>query len=166
VLELDGNSVETVHKGRPREGESWIDHLWIRVADLEASERFYEAVGPSGGFGFDHGWPEGRLFKGSDRSFSVIHDDQPLTENVHLAFPAADNATVDKFHRTLVAPAIATTASRASATTTPAITAPSSSTPKATTSKPSASSPSSDLVWASVRECPPNTAWRSAQRTE
>jgi catechol 2,3-dioxygenase-like lactoylglutathione lyase family enzyme len=103
VLELDGNSVETVHKGRPREGESWIDHLWIRVADLEASERFYEAVGPSGGFGFDHGWPEGRLFKGSDRSFSVIHDDQPLTENVHLAFPAADNATVDKFHRTLVA---------------------------------------------------------------
>ena len=103
VLDPDGNSVEAVHKGRPRQGENRIDHLWIRVADLEASKRFYETVGPFGGFAFDHGWPKGRLFKGSDRSFSVIRDDRPLTENVHIAFPAGDNATVDEFHRALVA---------------------------------------------------------------
>jgi catechol 2,3-dioxygenase-like lactoylglutathione lyase family enzyme len=103
VLDPDGNSVEAVHKGRVREGENRIDHLWIRVADLEAARRFYETVGPFGGFAFDHEWPEGRLFKGSDRSFSVIRDDRPVTENVHLAFPAADNATVDEFHRALVA---------------------------------------------------------------
>ena len=103
VLDPDGNSVEAVYKGHLREGENRIDHLWIRVADLEASKRFYEAVGPFGGFAFAHQWPEARHFRGADRSFSVVKDGRPRTENVHVAFPAADNATVDGFHRALVA---------------------------------------------------------------
>ena len=103
VLDPDGNSVEAVHHGRPREGDNRIDHLWIRVTDLEASKRFYETVGPFGGFVLAGEWPEGRHFKGENRSFSVVHDERPFTENVHVAFPAADNATVDEFHRVLVA---------------------------------------------------------------
>jgi len=103
VLDPDGNSAEAVHHGRAREGDNRIDHLWIRVTDLEASKRFYETVGPFGGFVLAGEWPEGRHFRGENRSFSVIHDDRPLTENLHIAFPAADNATVDGFHRALVA---------------------------------------------------------------
>jgi catechol 2,3-dioxygenase-like lactoylglutathione lyase family enzyme len=103
VLDPDGNSVEAVHHSGLVEGENRIAHLWIRVTDLEASKRFYEAVGPFGGFRLANEWPEGRHFRGENRSFSVINDDRPRTENVHLAFSAADNATVDEFHRALVA---------------------------------------------------------------
>ncbi|HEY6835202.1 MAG TPA: VOC family protein [Gaiellaceae bacterium] len=103
VLDPDSNSVEAMHSGRARDGDNRIDHLWIRVEDLEASKRFYEAVGPFGGFVLADEWPEGRHFRGGGRSFSVVDDDRPRTENLHLAFPAADDATVDEFHRALVA---------------------------------------------------------------
>jgi catechol 2,3-dioxygenase-like lactoylglutathione lyase family enzyme len=102
VLDPDGNSVEAVHlyPGRKRDR---IDHLWIRVRDLEDSQRFYEAVSAFGGFPLAAEWPEGRHFSGPRGHFAVVDDGRPLTENVHLAFPAADNAAVDEFHRTLVA---------------------------------------------------------------
>jgi catechol 2,3-dioxygenase-like lactoylglutathione lyase family enzyme len=105
VLDPDGNSVEAVYQGRPRRGEDRIDHLWIRVRDIEASQRFYEAVGLFGGFDLGGDWPQARHFRSVDRDrhFSVVHDDRPVTENVHLAFPAADNSIVDEFHRALVA---------------------------------------------------------------
>jgi catechol 2,3-dioxygenase-like lactoylglutathione lyase family enzyme len=35
---------------------------------------------------------------GEDFSFSLIRDERPLTEHVHLAFPAHDDATVRAFH--------------------------------------------------------------------
>jgi catechol 2,3-dioxygenase-like lactoylglutathione lyase family enzyme len=103
VFDYDGNTVEAVHHGRRPEGENRIDHLWIRVRDLEASQRFYETIAPFGGFPPAGEWPEGRHFTGSNGSFAVIHDERPPTENVHLAFPARDNATVDEFHRVAVA---------------------------------------------------------------
>lgn len=103
VLDPGGNSVEAVHHGRIREGENRIAHLWIRVADIEASKRFFETVAPFGNFVLAGEWPEGRHFKGETRSFNIVHDDRPLTENVHIAFPAADNAAVEEFHRALVA---------------------------------------------------------------
>jgi catechol 2,3-dioxygenase-like lactoylglutathione lyase family enzyme len=92
-----------VHHGRTNEGENRIDHLWIRVGEIEESSRFYELVGPFGNFRLAAERPWGRHFRGESRSFSLIHDDRPLTQNVHLAFPAADNATVEAFHRALVA---------------------------------------------------------------
>ena len=103
VLDPDGNSVEAVHQGRTREGVNRIDHLWIRVRDLEASKRFYETIGPLAGFALASEWPEGRSFAGVDRSFSVVRDERPPTENVHLAFPARDNAAVEEFHRVVLA---------------------------------------------------------------
>jgi len=103
VLDPDGNSVEAVHHGRRRAGAERIDHLWIRVSDLEASRRFYETVGPFGGFELGGDWPQAFHFRGveRDRHFSVVHDERPLTENVHLAFAASDNETVDRYHRAL-----------------------------------------------------------------
>jgi catechol 2,3-dioxygenase-like lactoylglutathione lyase family enzyme len=40
---------------------------------------------------------------GEDFSFSLIRDERPLTEHVHLAFPAQDDATVRAFHATALA---------------------------------------------------------------
>jgi catechol 2,3-dioxygenase-like lactoylglutathione lyase family enzyme len=102
VLDPDGNSVEAVHHDEAA-GRDQFDHLWIRVGELAASKRFYEAVAPFGGFRLAREWPEGGHFRASNGSFSVIHDERPSTENLHFAFPAADNATVDEFHRALLA---------------------------------------------------------------
>ena len=49
VRDPDGNSLEAVHHGEPREGENRLDHLWIRVRDLTESRLFYETVAPTGG---------------------------------------------------------------------------------------------------------------------
>jgi catechol 2,3-dioxygenase-like lactoylglutathione lyase family enzyme len=99
LLDPDGNSIEAVHDDGVR--ERGIDHLWIRVSDVEASKRFYEAVAAHAGFQPNHDLPERAGFTGGDRSgsFSLVHG--VATENVHLAFPAADNESVDAFHRAL-----------------------------------------------------------------
>ena len=45
LLDPDGNSVEAVHGDRDDPvPDGWIDHLWIRVGDLEASRRFYATM--------------------------------------------------------------------------------------------------------------------------
>ena len=48
LLDPDGNSAEAVHHGGLRRGGG-IDHLWIRVADLAASARFYQTIAPHAG---------------------------------------------------------------------------------------------------------------------
>ena len=70
-----------------------IDHVHLRVADLEASRRFYgaalTALGKEfGGEGPDHFWVDELYVSG----------DGPPTSGVHLAFQANDRAAVDRFH--------------------------------------------------------------------
>jgi catechol 2,3-dioxygenase-like lactoylglutathione lyase family enzyme len=95
LLDPDGNSVEAVHHGSVH--GSGIDHLWIRVADVAAAKRFYETVAPWTGFSLGMDSPERALFRDASATFSVVGGTP--TEHVHLAFPAADNAAVDAFHR-------------------------------------------------------------------
>ncbi len=97
VRDPDGNSVEAVHHGEPREGENRIDHLWIRVRDLDAQRRFWETVVPTVGLRVHEG-SANRFHVADGRSFALVREG-PVTENVHLAFPAPDRATVEKFHR-------------------------------------------------------------------
>ena len=100
LLDPDGNSVEAVHHGRRPEEEAIIDHLWLRVADAAASRRFYEALEPVLGLGLRDGrW--GPTIERGECSFTLL--DGPPTENVHLAFPVADNAGVGEFHRAALA---------------------------------------------------------------
>ncbi len=75
-----------------------IDHVHLRVRDLEASKRFYgavlEALGHSlSGEGDDHFWAD-ELFASSDA--------EP-TAGLHLAFQARDRETVDRFYEAALA---------------------------------------------------------------
>jgi catechol 2,3-dioxygenase-like lactoylglutathione lyase family enzyme len=94
LLDPDGNSAEAVHHGAQRTG---IDHLWIRVADVAASSRFYATVAPQTGFALRRELPDRTHFGAEAASFALVRGEP--TEHVHMAFPAGDNATVDAFHR-------------------------------------------------------------------
>jgi catechol 2,3-dioxygenase-like lactoylglutathione lyase family enzyme len=101
LLDPDGNSVEAVHHGQVRP-DPGVQHLWMRVADVAASKRFYEQVALYAGFRFHEtpgGDPERAHFVGAAGSFTVVAG--AATENVHVAFPVDDNAAVDEFHRAL-----------------------------------------------------------------
>jgi catechol 2,3-dioxygenase-like lactoylglutathione lyase family enzyme len=99
LLDPDGNSAEAVHHGALRTGGN-IDHLWIRVADVAASKRFYELIAPHAGMRLRTDRPERAQFAGQTGSFSLVSGEP--TEHVHMAFPAAD-AVVRAFHRDAVA---------------------------------------------------------------
>jgi catechol 2,3-dioxygenase-like lactoylglutathione lyase family enzyme len=101
LLDPDGNCTEAVYLGRLREGANVIDHLWIRVADVEESQRFYEAVAPVLGLRVVRTRPELFHVAARDRSFALVRGEP--TENVHLGFPAPDRETVDEFHRVALA---------------------------------------------------------------
>ncbi len=101
----DGNSAEAVSHATLRSGdEGVIDHLWIRVRDVARAREFYAAVAPFAGFELrsEPNDPPRARFSGGNGSFSVVREGEP-TRNLHLAFPAADNATVAAFHAALTA---------------------------------------------------------------
>jgi catechol 2,3-dioxygenase-like lactoylglutathione lyase family enzyme len=100
LLDPDGNSAEAVHHGVVRE-PGHIDHVWLRVADVQASKRFYELVASHAGFSLRTDRPDLAQFAGAGGSFSLVSG-QP-TQNLHMAFPAYENTAVDRFHEELVA---------------------------------------------------------------
>jgi catechol 2,3-dioxygenase-like lactoylglutathione lyase family enzyme len=99
LLDPDGNSAEAVHHGAVS-GQT-IDHLWLRVADLDASRRLYETIAPHAGYRLVHDSPERAQFAGDGGSFSLVAG--LPTEHVHVAFPGAENAGVDSFHQAATA---------------------------------------------------------------
>ena len=99
LLDPDGNSVEAVHHGSERETGA-IDHLWIRVADVDAAKRFYELVAPHAGFRVSPSSPRHVHASDENGSFSLVSGTP--TENVHFAFAAASDAAVDAFHEDVV----------------------------------------------------------------
>jgi catechol 2,3-dioxygenase-like lactoylglutathione lyase family enzyme len=100
LLDPDGNSAEAVHFHGLRRG-GVVDHIWIRVADLPASRRFYEMIAPYAGFRLHRELPERVHFAGRTGSFSILSG--PPTENVHAAFPVSDDALIQRFHQAAVA---------------------------------------------------------------
>jgi catechol 2,3-dioxygenase-like lactoylglutathione lyase family enzyme len=63
LLDPDGNSAEAVHHDSIRK-PGFLDHLWIRVADVAASKRFYETVAPHAGFRLNADTPDRAQFVG------------------------------------------------------------------------------------------------------
>jgi catechol 2,3-dioxygenase-like lactoylglutathione lyase family enzyme len=74
-----------------------IDHIWLRVADVAASKRFYELIAPLAGLRVEEDTPEKVRFGGFGATFSVLAG--APTESVHIAFPADTNEMVEEFHR-------------------------------------------------------------------
>jgi catechol 2,3-dioxygenase-like lactoylglutathione lyase family enzyme len=99
LLDPDGNSAEAAHYSEKLRDDGTVDHLWIRVRDVAASKRFYELVAPFGRFEQHHDSAGRAGFSAGTGSFSVLAGEP--TENVHIAFPAEENATVDAFHAAL-----------------------------------------------------------------
>ena len=91
LLDPDGNSAEAVHRDSMREGGA-VDHLWIRVADVAASKRFYESIAAAAAFRLTFDTPERARFSGDTGSFSVLAG--TATEGLRMAFPAAESATL------------------------------------------------------------------------
>jgi len=85
---------QSLHRGR------LIDHIQLVVRDLGASRAFYEAIldtlgVPIGGEADDYFWAD-ELFVSSADSQAALGK---LTGRHHLAFQAADRATVEAFHK-------------------------------------------------------------------
>jgi catechol 2,3-dioxygenase-like lactoylglutathione lyase family enzyme len=99
LLDPDGNSVEAVHRPGRTESGSPIDHLWLRVGDLEASRRFYETIAPVLDLRVGEGDPGYVFVAREQRHLALVADGLPPTQHVHLAFPAPDDDAVAEFHR-------------------------------------------------------------------
>jgi catechol 2,3-dioxygenase-like lactoylglutathione lyase family enzyme len=95
LLDPDGNSVEAVHHGALRGG--FVDHLWIRVADVAASKRFYETIAPYADLSLRADTPDLVRFAAASSSFTLLHGDAATTR-FHVAFPASDDSVVLAFH--------------------------------------------------------------------
>jgi catechol 2,3-dioxygenase-like lactoylglutathione lyase family enzyme len=80
------------HQGR------LLDHLHLRVRDLEASRAFYAAALEAVGLPI---LMEGPGFFAADELF-VSADGEP-TSGLHLAFQAPDRETVGRFHEAVLA---------------------------------------------------------------
>jgi catechol 2,3-dioxygenase-like lactoylglutathione lyase family enzyme len=97
LIDPDGTRVETVPADGERAGR--IDHLSLRVRDPQASKRFYATIAPYAGLRLEHDEEDAVRFTG----LSLIRDERPPTEHVHIAFRAHEDATVRAFHAAALA---------------------------------------------------------------
>lgn len=81
-----------LHRGR------FIDHVHLKVRDLDASKRFYKAVAEAVGV---------PLFTETEHFFIIdemfVGTGEPLTQGLHLAFQAKDKETVARFYEAALA---------------------------------------------------------------
>lgn len=74
-----------------------FDHVHLRVSDLGASRRFYEAALDVLGI----------PLRGGESAFAAdelyVSTDGPVTTGLHIAFQAADRETVERFHAAALA---------------------------------------------------------------
>jgi catechol 2,3-dioxygenase-like lactoylglutathione lyase family enzyme len=92
-----GNSFEAVHRDGERPTGN-IDHIAIRVNDVEASTTFYSTIGAAAGLTIRRQTPDLTVFSlsASDGSLFVIAGEP--TQNIHLAFSGEDD-DIRRFHR-------------------------------------------------------------------
>jgi catechol 2,3-dioxygenase-like lactoylglutathione lyase family enzyme len=75
-----------------------LDHVHLRVRDLEASKLFYAAALAPLGLGLT---AEGDGWFSADELF--VSDDGEPTSGLHVAFQTPDRETVDRFHAAALA---------------------------------------------------------------
>jgi catechol 2,3-dioxygenase-like lactoylglutathione lyase family enzyme len=90
---MESNAGETADRVRA----AFIDHITIRVRNLEASRRFYEAaVAPFGGRAIE--LENGEISFGPEGSEDLAIAPGEPSDPIHIAFAAPDLATVDRFY--------------------------------------------------------------------
>ena len=96
-----GNSFEAVHRDGERPTGN-VDHVAIRVKDLEATTTFYSTIGAAVGLTIRRQTADRTVFsvRASDGAFLVIAGEP--TENVHIAF-SGDDDDVRRFHADAIA---------------------------------------------------------------
>jgi catechol 2,3-dioxygenase-like lactoylglutathione lyase family enzyme len=101
VLDSQGNSVEAVTHARAREQNTGsIDHLWIRVEELEPITRFYGLIAPVLRLKpRDLGERYGLVAEAGSFTFTKGRP----TRNLHLAIGVGDQQTVDAFYASAIA---------------------------------------------------------------
>ncbi len=90
--------------------DAMLDHVGITVSDFDAARSFYLTVLEPLGFGVEYEagpeTPAGSRFCGFGRSGRPqfwINEGAKAMSGVHIAFTAADRASVDAFHATALA---------------------------------------------------------------
>jgi catechol 2,3-dioxygenase-like lactoylglutathione lyase family enzyme len=91
-----GNSFEAVHRDGVRPAGN-IDHVKLRVSDVEASTQFYSTIGPAAGLTIRRQAADRTVFSvgASDGVLSVAAGEP--TKNLHVAFSGQDD-DVRRFH--------------------------------------------------------------------
>ena len=87
LCDPDGNSTEAVHHADVRRGGN-IDHLWIRVRDLDGAMQFYTTIAPHTGLREGRRWELGRQFRGAWATFSFVQEERAPTEHFNC-FPGS-----------------------------------------------------------------------------
>jgi catechol 2,3-dioxygenase-like lactoylglutathione lyase family enzyme len=91
-----GNGFEAVHRDGERPAGS-IDHVTLRVGDVEASASFYSTIGAAAGLTIRRQAPDRAAFSvGPSDGFLSLVAGEP-TEHVHIAFSGEDE-DVRRFH--------------------------------------------------------------------
>lgn len=80
-----------------------IDHVGLRVRDLDASTSFYRRALAPLGYGVLMAFPHGVGLGRDDQPDLWLYPGDPPTDDVHVALAAPDRATVDAFHAAAVA---------------------------------------------------------------
>jgi catechol 2,3-dioxygenase-like lactoylglutathione lyase family enzyme len=100
VRDADDNSVEAVRHGGTTSEPGLIDHLWIRVVDLDPVQRFYSEIAPVLGL-YARERPNRLQVVAEGATFSFLEGRR--TENVHLAVGVDDRKIVADFHAAALA---------------------------------------------------------------
>jgi catechol 2,3-dioxygenase-like lactoylglutathione lyase family enzyme len=90
-----GNSLEAVRHGAPR-SDGIVDHLWVRVADVDAARAFYDALAPATGLRMVAEEPGRIRYRGPGAgggSLTLVAGELPTT-GLHIGLPASEAATV------------------------------------------------------------------------
>jgi catechol 2,3-dioxygenase-like lactoylglutathione lyase family enzyme len=91
-----GNSFEAVHRDGARPKGN-IDHVAIRVTDVEKSTKFYSTIGAAAGLTIRRESRDSAMFSVGASDGSLLVFAGTPTQNVHIAFSGED-ADVRRFH--------------------------------------------------------------------
>jgi catechol 2,3-dioxygenase-like lactoylglutathione lyase family enzyme len=96
-----GNGFEAVHREGQRPGGN-IDHLVIRVSDVEASTAFYSTIGAAAGLTIRRRTADRAAFSIGTSDGSLLLLAGEPTQNTHVAF-SGDDDKVRRFHADAIA---------------------------------------------------------------